>query len=417
MYTYNNIFCSSGKVGKAGSFESSLEVMRPKVDAIFETIKSTNSQTPYYKVIHKKNLEKTLLDCREIAKNIDDNFDACVYVGMGGAILSPMMMDSISKKQKAKKIYFINTTDPFYFIEIMGNIELTRTAFIIISNSGETSETISMMGAFINEFKKAGLDFKRNFFVCTTPENSTIRRIGNQFNFSMLDYDPDVGGRFSYFSNSAILAAMLMKLDVEALAKGANQVSDDFWNNRENSKPVKAAMDILSAKQHTLAIIAYSSKLKAFSEWYCQIISESLGKDGIGYTPISGMGPQEQHSMLQLYLDGPKDKLYTLIYPSDGEKLKDISVANNILDGNFLQGKPLGSINRTFFEATQKCLINKQLPTRNIILEKLDEEGFGELLMHFTIEIIFLALLLGLDPFDQPGVSAVKEEAARLLSQ
>ncbi len=416
MYTYNNTFCHSDKVGRYGIFEDSLKAMQPKIKQVFEFLKSTNSQTPYYKVIHKQNLEKSIAACSQIVKTIDENFDSYVYVGMGGAILNPMMMSSLPNKLKSKKVYFINTTDPVYFLEIMEGINLAKTAFIVISNSGETSETISMMGAFINEFEKAGLDFKRHFFLCTSPDDTTIRVIGKKFNLPIIDYDPDVGGRFSSFSSSAVLPAMLMGLDLEAMTRGANKVVEDFWNNKENSKPVKAALDILLAKQNNILLMSYSSHLNAFLEWYCQIISESLGKEGVGYTPIRGLGPQEQHSIMQLCLEGPKDKLYTLIYAGDAESIKQVVVANDFIKGHFLEGKSLSAINTAFFEATAKCLVDKQLPLRTIMLERLDEESFGQLLMHSTIEMVFLALLMGLNPFDQPGVDAIKIEAKKILT-
>lgn len=410
------MFCSATKIGRAGTFSSSIESAEPRMQNVFEQLKKTNAQTPYYKVIHRQNLEASIAECSPIAKTIEENFEAYVYIGMGGAILNPMMTHALPHKSKNKKVYFINTTDPIHFIEIRDSINLAKTAFITTSNSGETSETISVLGAFINEFKKAGLDYSRNFFFCTSNEDTTLRRIAEQFHSPIVNYDPDVGGRFSSFSNSAILPAMLMNLDIEAMVRGANKTADDFWNNQANSRPVIAALDIMAAKHPSIVIVSYSSHLDAFLEWYCQIIAESLGKDGIGYTPIRGIGPQEQHSMMQLYLDGPKDKLYTLIYASDSDNSKHVTVANDIMDGHFLEAKPLSTINRALFDATGKCLVNKNLPLRTIELDRLNEESFGALLMHCSIEVIFLALMLGLDPFDNPGVDAIKIEAKRLLS-
>jgi glucose-6-phosphate isomerase len=414
MYRYDNTFCSSTKVGKTGTFGHSIESVKPKIQSVFKHLRNTNTQTPYYKVIHTQNLEKPCLECAPLVKTITENFETHVYVGMGGAILNPMMMHAL--RRNSKTVHFINTTDPAHFLTVRDSINLANTAFIVISNSGETSETISILGAFINEFKKAGIDYTRNFFFCTSDNDTTLRRIAKQFHYPAVNYDPDVGGRFSSFSNSAVLPAMLMDLDLGALAKGANKVVHDFWDNESASKPVQAALDILTAKQPSIVLISYSSQLNAFLEWYCQIISESLGKNGIGYTPIKGIGPQEQHSLMQLYLDGPKDKLYTLLYEVGDSTSEHIVVADGIMGGHFLEAKPLSTIHKALFDATSKCLVDKSLPLRTIEFSKLNEETFGALLMHCSIEIIFLGLMLGLNPFDQPGVTAIKVEAEKLLS-
>ncbi|MCE2991425.1 MAG: hypothetical protein LW825_00645 [Candidatus Jidaibacter sp.] len=411
MYKYNNAFCKSSRIDEHG------KALENKVAKVFSFLETTNSQTPFYKVIHKHNLEPAALACKEMVKTIQENFDVYVYIGMGGAILNPKMMASLHHKNDGKEIYFINTTDPTYFMEIRRQLDLAKTAFIVTSNSGETSETISMLGAFVNEFKKSGLEYKNNFFFCTSLTGNTLRKIAESFDAPVLEYNSGIGGRFSCFSNSAILPAMLMGLDLDAFNEGANKVADAFWNNKQKSLPAIAALDILTIKKPNLVTLSYDHNLKAFLDWYAQIISESLGKNSNGYNPMNGVAPQEQHSTMQLYLDGPEDKLYTLIHTKAAETTRKAIVdAGLVPGGHFLNAKSLGTVHKAMFDATTKALIDKGRPVRTIELDEFNEESLGSLIMHCSIEVIFLGLLLEIDPFDQPGVEAIKIEAKRLLS-
>jgi glucose-6-phosphate isomerase len=411
MYRYNNIFCSNSKTL---NYE---DVSESSILKAFKFLETTNTETPFYKVIHRHNLEPAVSACAKIVKMIKENFDTCVYIGMGGAILNPKMMASLPHKNHGKEVHFIDTTDPIYFMEIMSQLDLAKTAFIATSNSGETSETISILGAFINEFKKIGLPYKNNFFFCTSLKDSTLHKIAKEFKTPVLEYTSGIGGRFSCFSNSAILPAMLMGVDLEAFNKGANKVADEFWSNKQKSKPAIAALDILAAKKPNLVTISYDYNLRAFLNWYAQIISESLGKDSKGYNPMHGIGPQEQHSTMQLYLDGPSDKLYTIIHTKASELTHDSIIDKELVqDGHFLNAKPLSAVHKAMFDATAQALVAKGRPVRTIELDAFNEESFGALIMHSSIEVIFLGLLLEINPFDQPGVEAIKIAAKRILS-
>jgi glucose-6-phosphate isomerase len=148
--------------------------------------------------------------------------------------------------------------------------------------------------------------------------------------------------------------------------------------------------------------------------WYSQIIAESLGKDGKGITPVWGIGPNEQHSLLQLYLDGPKDKVYTLINIENQDTRYKL---HSNVEPNFLENKTLAEINGAEFRATVAALKHKKSPVREIIIDKYDEFNLGAIMLHFAIEVITIGHMMNINPFDQPGVELIKIEARNILSK
>lgn len=419
MYKYNDNSCGYQHIGKLGFVESSMDIYRDKLPQIFSRLDQTNNKTEYFKVLHKLDANQLIGECQEMVNKISKgSYKSVVYIGMGGAILNPMMVSALKDDAKCNKdLHFINSTDQAKFLHVLKAINLKDTAFVIISNSGETTETISVMGAFINEFHRAGInDLSNNFFYIVGEGNNTLRKIAANNKCMVINYDKDVGGRFSCFSASAIAPAMIAGLDARQYIEGANKVIAELWAKKGDATPVKAAMTVLTLKQPMIVNLSYNFNMYPFLEWYCQIISESLGKENIGYTPLRGIAPMEQHSMLQLYLGGPKDKLYTLIYSGNQPGSNKPSVAANLLDGNHLNSKTLEDVNRVMYESTRNCIQEKNLPVRTIELDALNAESLGALIMHCSIEVIFLGMLLNLDPFDQPEVDMIKSEAKRLLS-
>lgn len=400
MYSYSKHYCDK---------ESNID--DHKIDKIFKFLHVTNSKTPFYKVIHKQDLQNNIATCSQVVKFIGDNFNEYIFIGMGGAILNPMMMHSISNT--TKKVSFINTTDVSEIVKILDRVS-SKAAFIVISNTGETLETLSILGAIVSKFIDCKLDFARNIFVCTSNKPNTLNKFAQKNNIIIIEYDEDVGGRFSCFSNASILPALLFGIDLQKLQSSANEVVADFWLNKAKSKPAMAAIDIYNANLPNMVAISYCCKTEIFLKWYCQIIAESLGKNLKGYTPLYGIGPQEQHSLLQLYLDGPKDKLFTLVDTKTNANAK-IKMAKNVFEGHFLNNQALTNINNALFNSTRDCLIDNGCKVRILKHDIFDETALGALIMHCIIEIIFLSLLMGVDPFNQPGVDELKIKAKKFF--
>ena len=240
----------------------------------------------------------------------------------------------------------------------------------------------------------------------------------------MLDHHTGVGGRFSVLTNVGLLPAAMLGLDVVAIREGAGLALAPVLAKKKAADvpaALGAALSVALAEtkgKGISVVMAYADRLERFTRWYVQLWAESLGKDGRGTTPIAALGPVDQHSQLQLFIAGPRDKLFTVITTDRaglGPRIdKDLAkVAGEPGLGN----KTIGDLVAAQGRATAETLIKNGCPVRTLHLPRIDEESLGELLMHFMLETIIAAQLLGVDAFDQPAVEEGKILAKKYLSQ
>jgi len=239
----------------------------------------------------------------------------------------------------------------------------------------------------------------------------------------MLDHDPGIGGRFSVLSNVGLLPAAALDLDVAALRRGAGVALAPVLAKKPPGDVPAAlgaalAVALAESKGKSIAVLmAYCDRLERFTHWYVQLWAESLGKDGKGTTPLAALGPVDQHSQVQLYIGGPRDKLFTVVSVGAaglGPRI-DGELARLAGEPGFTN-KTIGDLVAAEGRATAETLANNGCPVRNIHLPQLDEETLGELLMHFMLETIVAAHLLGIDAFDQPAVEEGKLLAKKYLT-
>jgi glucose-6-phosphate isomerase len=253
-------------------------------------------------------------------------------------------------------------------------------------------------------------------------KRSGLRVLFDEYRVAMLDHDPDVGGRFSVLTNVGLLPAAIMGLDIAAIRAGAAAALAPVLERRalaEVPAAVGAALSVALAATKPIAIMmAYADRLERFTRWYVQLWAESLGKDGKGTTPIGALGPVDQHSQLQLYIAGPRDKLFTIVTVAAAGRGPRIAADLARLAGEpDFAGKTMGDLVAAQGRATIETLAKNGCPVRTIHLDRLDEASLGELLMHFMLETIIAAHLLGVDPFDQPAVEEGKVLAKRYLTE
>jgi glucose-6-phosphate isomerase len=235
----------------------------------------------------------------------------------------------------------------------------------------------------------------------------------------MLDHDPDIGGRYSVLSNVGMLPAAICGLDIAAIRAGAAAAMKPVLDRRapaEVPAAVGAALSVALGKPITV-MLAYADRLERFTHWFVQLWAESLGKDGKGTTPVGALGPVDQHSQLQLFIAGPRDKLFTVITTNAagrGPRI-DPDLAKLCGEPDFA-GKAIGDLVAAQGRATAETLARNGCPVRTLHIERLDEESLGELLMHFMLETIIAAHLLGIDAFDQPAVEEGKVLAKKYLA-
>jgi glucose-6-phosphate isomerase len=262
----------------------------------------------------------------------------------------------------------------------------------------------------------------RHTIAITEPRDNPLRLLAMKLKTPILDHDPGIGGRYSVLSNVGLLPAMLAGLDVAALREGAGEVLEatlGAGEPQEAAPALGAAIAVGLAEQHgigTTVILPYLDRLAHFGLWFRQLWAESLGKDGKGTTPIRAMGTVDQHSQLQLYLAGPADKMFSLVTldaaGSGAQMPADLAGDRELA---YLAGRQMGDLLEAEQRATATSLIRNGRPTRLFHLKALDERSLGALLMHFMLETIIAADLLGVDAFDQPAVEEGKVLARQYL--
>jgi glucose-6-phosphate isomerase len=372
-----------------------------------------------------------LTELNGVADELRRRFDHVVVLGTGGSSLGGQTLYALADlgfgpRPGSPKVHFLDNIDPATFAAFVAAVDLTRTAFIVISKSGGTAETLTQFAVCLDAVRNAAgtLDVGSQFVAVTEPKDNALRQLAKRHGIRTLDHDPGVGGRFSVLSNVGLLPALVSGLDAAAVREGAASVLDATLaaSNPRQSEPALGAALSVALNRHRgvtqTVIMPYVHRLAHFGLWFRQLWAESLGKDGKGTTPIRAMGTVDQHSQLQLYLAGPRDKMFTLVTLAVAGQGGAISAA--FADSpalGYLAGRSMGDLLDAEQRATAESLVRQGRPTRVFRLQALDERTLGALLMHFMLETIIAADLLGVDAFDQPAVEEGKVLARQYLSE
>ena len=350
-------------------------------------------------------------------------FEHVIVLGTGGSSLGGQTLVALKDQgfgplSGRPKLWFMDNVDPSTFAELAARLPLARTGLIVISKSGTTAETLTQFLTLLPEFEaKVGKDkLAEHVIAITEPSDNALGRLAGRIGCPILDHDPKVGGRFSVLSLVGLLPAMIAGLDVGAVREGAASVLDpvlEASDARDLAPAVGAALSVGLARERgigTTVLMPYCDRLGYFGFWYRQLWAESLGKGGNGTTPVRAMGTVDQHSQLQLYLGGAPDKMFTvLILDTAGKGAK---IAPEALGGDkalaYLANQSLGDLLLAEAEATAVTLVKNGRPTRVMRIAALDERVMGALMMHYMLETMFAAQLLGVDAFDQPAVEEGK---------
>ena len=369
-------------------------------------------------IVDLKNNQIPLLKSYE--KNYEFDFSATtvkkfskyrniVVIGMGGSILGTKSIYSFLKKRIKKEVFFFDNLDLNLSLKYKKIKNLKNSCFIIVSKSGDTLETITNLGAIFSENL-----LKNKLIIITEITDNALMAIANKYNAEIIEHKKFIGGRYSVLSETGMFPAALMGLNLmkfknlKRLINNKNFISSLIQN-------VASIHTLNSKKINNSVILNYDSSLNDLGYWYQQLVAESLGKQGKGINPILSFGPKDHHSLLQLYLDGPKDKFFTFFNSSKREnKLK---VARGIIPNNmgFLINKNLEFIINAQCNATKNIFKLKKIPFRQITFNKKNEEELGEIFTFFVLETILLSRLMNINPFDQPAVEQVKIETKRFL--
>jgi glucose-6-phosphate isomerase len=360
-----------------------------------------------------------------------------VFLGTGGsslggqtlAQLAGYAVPAVDSLRLQPRVHFMDNLDPDTFDALLRMLPLATTRFVAISKSGGTAETLMQTIATLTALKKTGLEALIPELVLGLTEpakagkRNGLRDLLGAHRVSMLDHDTGVGGRYSVFTNVGLLAAATAGLNIERIRAGAMAALAPIVKGslaQDVPSAVGAALNVALAEQnrkHISVMMPYADQLERFARWYVQLWAESLGKGGKGTTPLAALGPVDQHSQLQLFMAGPRDKLFTIITVGTGNRGPRMDAELAKLAGEpGLAGKTIGDLVAAQGRATSDTLAKNGHPVRTLHLDRLDEETLGELLMHFMLETIIAAHLFGVDPFDQPAVEEGKVLAKRYLA-
>lgn len=355
--------------------------------------------------------KKDLQDFAAIAKKISA-FEKVVVLGVGGSSLGAK---TICALQNQERVEFLESIDPSSVKEFFDKLNLKKTFFLVISKSGETIETTCQTLILIELLKKLKItDFSKQFLFITESKTNTLAKIAQELKCEIYPHSSKIGGRYTCFSVVGLLPALLAGIDVKKIRQGAKKLLEDFLKNDNISKACAIQLSLHKQGFTSNVLMPYIDKLKNFNDWYRQLWAESLGKNGFGSTPINSMGTVDQHSQLQLYLDGIKDKYFTFVTcqnHKDDFLIKDLSGKKTLFGG-----KKLSAVLAIEEQTTIEVLNQKKLPIRIFEIKKLDEEVLGALMMTIILETIIVAHTKKINPFDQPAVELRKDLAKKCLN-
>ena len=364
----------------------------------------------------KKDLNNLLKENNEVIKSLDSNYKNSYnkktilrlkkysnirVIGMGGSILGTEAINNFLKNKIKKKFICKSNLQP----KINPFNKKQKYVNLIVSKSGNTLETISNLNVIIK-------NKDQNIFI-TENKKSYLYLLAEKLKAEIVHHNNFIGGRYSVLSEVGMLPAELMGLNTGKFKQLNNLVKnkkfiDELIINVDNT------LYFLKQKKHNSIILNYDESSNGLFKWYQQLIAESLGKKGKGILPIISSMPKDNHSVMQLYLDGPKNNFFTFFY----SKEKKVSQINNnqILSSfNYLKDKDLGKIIISQKKATEKVFLNRNMPFRSFEIINKDEKTLGELFCFFILETILLGRALRINPYDQPSVELIKKETKKIL--
>ena len=363
----------------------------------------------------RKNLNSLINDNNQIIKSLTKNYkngfkkkDLRKYkkysnfriIGMGGSSLGTQAIYDFLKHKIKKNFYFLDNLQSY-----KKKKENVNYLNLVVSKSGNTVETILNVNIFVKKNQK-------NIFI-TENKESYLNNLAKKLKSEIIHHNNFIGGRYSVLSEVGMLPAELMDLDTSKFKQLNNIIKNKkYLNHLVNN--VEAILHYIKLKKFNSIILNYDEKSRSFFNWYQQLVAESLGKHSKGILPIISNMPRDNHSVMQLYLDGFKNNFFTFFYVKELNSIKVNS--NKILSSkNYLKNKNLDQIMLAKKNATENVFLKKNIPFRTFEIKKRDEKTLGELFTFFILETILIGRALKMNPFDQPAVELIKKETKKIL--
>ena len=429
-YTLSIDGCLEAAIGKHGLTETDLgrwlDPLAPALAALQEDYRSR--QLPHLRIAEET---ADVSVAQSVLARLSKGAETIVFFGIGGSSLGgqtlaqlggwniPGMADAAQRGRPRTRFY--DNLDPVTLQSALGSFDLAATRFVLTSKSGGTPETLVQALAALAATKDAGLAGRlpELFLGITEPaipgKANGLRALLEAHAIPILDHHPDIGGRYSVFTNVGLLPAMARGLDALAVRAGARHVVSALMaakSPREFLPALGAAIAVGMARERGVRaqiMMPYADRLGRLGHWFAQLWAESLGKNGQGTAPIAALGPVDQHSQLQLFMDGPREYLVSVVRaPTAGLGPRLSPPLATAAGLGYLAGRTAGDLVAAQAAAVPEALKRAGRPVRVFDLAGLDEPSVGALMMHFMLETILAARLMGVDPFDQPAVELAK---------
>ncbi len=379
---------------------------------------------------------KQVLDFAVAARG---KFDDVVILGIGGSALGPIALRTAlrpsgwnmladGERGGFPRLHVLDNVDPETIASLLTRLRLARTLFIVTSKSGGTAETMAQFLIVEQRLERDGLSLTDHLVFVTDPKSGALRPLAERLRVPALEIPPDVGGRFSVLTPVGTLPAALIGIDVSALLNGAGEMAKRCSTGDVKKDPAAAyalcqwiADTKLGKSIHVL--MPYSDPLRDFAAWFVQLWAESLGKqrpDGssVGGTPLAALGATDQHSQVQLFMEGPANKTLTFIRVR--ERAADVEIPRahaDVTELGYLGGHTLGELISIEQRATAGALAKRGRPNMTVEIDRVSETNVGALMMFFEIATAYAGQLYGIDAFNQPGVELGKQFAYALLGR
>ena len=378
-------------------------------ETIFEDIKDEINTIGYYNLP----LQDTT-KIKEYAKTITKKDIA--IIGIGGSTLGTIAIYDFLRKSKDydKSLYFFESTDPMDIKSRLSKINLKNTHFIVISKSGTTIETISIF-----KYLSSLITISKSNCTIVSESESKLTNYANKHSIKTFEIPKNIGGRFSVFSAVGLVPLAMIGVDIDSLLSGAREIRDSFFSKSDHYEPTmqKARFLVENKNRFNINVLfSYSTALAGFNKWYVQLWGESLGKKNINntkqsHTPIGLIGPVDQHSFLQLIVEGRRDKTVTFIKINDFND--DTKIPSNTLDGfdnlEYLNNLSFSKLIEVQVNATIQAIQDlKDVPCDVITIEKVDEYNIAKLMFNYQLLTSCIGKFIQINTYDQPGVESGK---------
>lgn len=442
-FNYSNV-CSDVIGSEHGlDLEKEFDEYRDKITRIIADLNSRKDRPGQW--LQWMNLgynEETVWYVKEYGAMVKGRFDNILILGIGGSALGGMAVceallkpywNILTEEQRNNlpRIFFLDNIDPDQMNGLLDVLDLKKTLVNVITKSGSTAETMSQYMILKDRLEKElGDDYRKNIVATTDKKTGILRQLSDQEGYKTFVVPDDVGGRFSVFSAVGMLPFVLVGINVDEIVQGIKDMDlvlkniDINHNIAAQNALIHYLMDTKKGKNLSV-MMPYSTRLKYVSDWYVQLWAESLGKEydkdgnkvNVGPTPIKALGATDQHSQVQLYNEGPNDKVINFIRVRDFDTTLEIPKIFEYTGINYLGGKTINDLLNAEADSTKVTLVDYSRPNVTITLPKIDAYHIGQLLYMLQVQTAIAGELYNINTYDQPGVEQAKNYTYALMGR